>query len=238
MRTIRSGFSFALPALGLSALFAVTLAAQVGAPFSSQMNALGGRYGAVGMGRPLGGIGAGGGYRRGPGGGSRSGSSIGVYPYGFSYYVPGYFDALGFDSYATPSSVGVYDSSTAPAIAPPPMEPVVVPQTAPAPTVIINQYFSGAPSGAAAAAAPQGAAQPEETPRASGEPLGPVDNYYLIAYKDHSVYAALSYWLEGNTFHYVTTHNIHNQASLDLIDLNLTKTLNQARDVPFTLPGH
>ena len=62
-----------------------------------------------------------------------------------------------------------------------------------------------------------------------------MENYYLIAYKDHSVYAVLAYWLEDKTLHYVTTHNVHNQASLDLIDLDLTKSLNQARDVPFTL---
>ncbi len=70
-----------------------------------------------------------------------------------------------------------------------------------------------------------------------GDPIGTAQNYYLIAYKDHSVYAVLAYWVEGNTLNYVTTQNTHNQASLNLIDLDLTKTLNQARSVPFSLPG-
>ena len=67
--------------------------------------------------------------------------------------------------------------------------------------------------------------------------LAPAENYYLIAYKNHSVYAALAYWVEDDTLHYVTTQNTHNQASLALIDIELTKNLNQARNVPFSVPG-
>ena len=51
------------------------------------------------------------------------------------------------------------------------------------------------------------------------------------------IYSALAYWVEDKTLHYVTTQNTHNQASLDLIDLTLTKNLNQANDVPFSIPG-
>lgn len=59
-------------------------------------------------------------------------------------------------------------------------------------------------------------------------------NYYLIAYKDHHVYSALAYWIEGATFHFVTTQNVHNQLSMDGLDLNLTKRLNQDRNMAFT----
>ena len=59
----------------------------------------------------------------------------------------------------------------------------------------------------------------------------------MIAYKNHAVYTALAYWVEDKTLHYVTTQNTHNQASLDLIDLALTKSLNRRNDVPFAIPG-
>jgi hypothetical protein len=72
---------------------------------------------------------------------------------------------------------------------------------------------------------------------AAGDVLGTVQNYYLIAYKNHAIYAALAYWVEDKTLHYVTTQNTHNQASIDLIDIDLTKSLNQSREVPFTIAG-
>jgi hypothetical protein len=67
--------------------------------------------------------------------------------------------------------------------------------------------------------------------------IGTPRSYYLIAYRNHAVYSAIAYWVEDKTLHYVTTQNTHNQASLDLIDLELTKSLNQAHDVPFSIPG-
>lgn len=59
-------------------------------------------------------------------------------------------------------------------------------------------------------------------------------NYYLIAYKDHHIYSALAYWMEGNTVHYVTTQNTHNQVPLDAVDIELTKRLNQDRNITLT----
>lgn len=222
-----------LPVVAISLSITALASAQVGAPFSSQQNALGGRFGAGAMGRPLGGItGTSGRGQRGGGyaGGSRRGAGTGyVAPYGYSWYVPGLIDSW---DYSTPSSVAVYGADTSPFIQGPP--PVIAAPVQPAaPPVIINQYFNGPPPANTAAAAPSS----EEPGHTAGEPLAPVDNYYLIAYKDHSVYPAISYWVEDNTLHYVTTQNTHNQASLDLIDLNLTRTINQARNVPFSLPG-
>ena len=51
------------------------------------------------------------------------------------------------------------------------------------------------------------------------------------------MYAALTWWVEGSTLHYVTTQNTHNQASLDLIDVDRTTKLNQDHNVPFSIPG-
>jgi hypothetical protein len=98
--------------------------------------------------------------------------------------------------------------------------------------VIINQYF-GAPAPAEANAPPPNTT----TTQAPGDAIGSPQNYYLIAYKNHAIYAALAYWVEDNTLHYVTTQNTHNQASLDLIDITLSKSLNQGRDVPFSIAG-
>ena len=71
----------------------------------------------------------------------------------------------------------------------------------------------------------------------AGDPLAPPENYYLIAYRNRSIYAALAWWVEGDTLHYVTTQNTHNQASLDFIDMEKTRALNQDRNIPFSIPG-
>ncbi len=55
--------------------------------------------------------------------------------------------------------------------------------------------------------------------------------YYLIAYKDHHVYTAVTYWVEGQTLHYLTTDEEHNQAPVSSIDTELTKKLNDGRDL-------
>jgi nucleoid-associated protein YgaU len=101
-------------------------------------------------------------------------------------------------------------------------------QYAPQP-VIINQYF--APP---AAQEPVTFYQPAAERQTSiAEEPAPVQNkYYLVAFKDHSAYSALAYWIEGETLHYVTTRNTHNQASLDLVDLDFTKQLNGDRAQP------
>ena len=144
MKTIRPVFSFGLSLSFAIASFAVTATAQTGAPFSSQMNALGGKFASPGMGRPLGGINN---PRGGPGGGQRRGGQPAVaVPYGYSYYVPGYFDSLGFSSVGTPSSVAEYNAASWPAVLPS-SSPALAPQTATAPSVIINQYFTGSPVG-------------------------------------------------------------------------------------------
>jgi hypothetical protein len=156
--------------------------------------------------------------------GSRFGEHQGLNGFvgGYSYYIPGYFDYLDTDAYPG-SYYGAAAAPQAPLYAPAP--------AAPQQPVIINQYFG------AQGPDPQNnntSAPPDGQPTAS---TGAPENYYLIAYKNHAVYSALAYWVEDKTLHYVTTQNTHNQASLDLIDVNLTKTLNQSNDVPFSLPG-
>ncbi len=59
---------------------------------------------------------------------------------------------------------------------------------------------------------------------------------YLIAFKDHSIVAATTYRVEGNTLHYTTQQNENKDASLDTVDRPLTLQLNRERQVPFNLP--
>jgi hypothetical protein len=60
--------------------------------------------------------------------------------------------------------------------------------------------------------------------------------HYLLAFKDHSIYSAVAYWVEGDTLHYFTSGNTHNQVSVALIDRDLTKRLNEASGLEVKLP--
>jgi len=218
---MKSLFAFGLGAVFLAS--ASPLAAQIGS-----QHALGGTSATAGMSRPLGGISAGGTRRR---SGYVPPSYGALRPYAYSFYVPNYFDSwYGSDSYS-PASAYPYDTSSYGAATQAPPQ-VVAP---PAPPVIINQYFGGPVPSQAYQNAPPDVNPAGDAPPSAAAATG--DNYYLIAYKNHSVYTALAYWVEDKTLNYVTSGNTHNQASLDLIDLDLTKTLNQARGVPFSITG-
>ncbi len=58
---------------------------------------------------------------------------------------------------------------------------------------------------------------------------------YLIAFKDHSIVQALGYWMEGATLHYVSVEHSLNQASINLIDRDLSQRLNDERGLEFRL---
>ncbi len=171
--------------------------------------ALGGSYASVGISRPLGGITS---PRQKPL------PATGTRYFGPIYYVPGPSD---YDSYYS-QAYSSFNTPAAPApAAPPPASTLAQPQP-----IIINQYFG----------TPAPAAPVEEAATSPNQPAEPAEpQYYLIAYKDHSVYTALAYWVEGDILHYVTTRNTHNQASLSLIDLDQTIRLNADSPTPFTL---
>lgn len=131
--------------------------------------------------------------------------------YGSDY--EGYYDqSSGYGSQTQPNITIVNNP------APPPV----------APTVVINQYL--APPLDPGVSEATHVFQPSSTypsESAAADPTPPSPHYYLIAYKDHSVYSALAYWIEDQTLHYVTPQQTHNQASVDLIDMDFTKKLNQ-----------
>jgi len=105
------------------------------------------------------------------------------------------------------------------------------------PVVIINQnYRPDVPM----------APPPDSTVRRYETPTHPYDNQvaapdapptiYLVAMKDHTIFPALAYWVEGDTLNYITTEGSHNRATLDLVDREFSRQLNEERHVEFKLP--
>jgi hypothetical protein len=240
----------AAPGFVLLTALALLTAGPASAQFGGS-GALGGPFASRGLSRPLGGVGP-----RNPNlpqprlpGGVRAGAgAIGVYafPYAYSTYVPNYFSNSDYDYWGVGQPPALYGNGL-PAPVPAGQQPVIINQyfgTPPPDYSAQQQNSQGSLNTFQAPSAPvpgqgQSSAQSQtnNSANAPGDPLGPVENYYLIAYKDHSVYTVLAYWVEGDTLHYVTTQNTHNQASMALIDLDLSRTLNQARGVPFTIAG-
>jgi hypothetical protein len=72
-------------------------------------------------------------------------------------------------------------------------------------------------------------AQPAEEP-------APEPEHYLLAFKDHTVYTAVAYWFDGDTLHYFTPGSVHNQASVSLLDRELTMRLNKELGIEFHMP--
>ncbi len=161
---------------------------------------------------------------RGPYGVNSHRRAVGVLPYAYPVYVGGYG---GYEA-------GYVNGGYAPQpYAAQPNVTFVAPPQQQAPQVIINQNFG--PGNLPNAQEGDGfhMYQAPGRPTSDSQPADP--RYYLIAYKDHSIYSALAYWVEASTLHYVTMQNTHNQASLDLVDVDFTKRLNQDRNMPFTL---
>jgi hypothetical protein len=220
-------------ALGSLAIFGLIFSAPAAAQFGARSGALGGSFTSRGLTRPLGGITPGftgltpnrnlsnrnNAFRR----------PLVGFPFAYSVWVPDAFDYMSYQNeYAAPyyGAQGYGAPQAAPAYYAQP--PVAAPQQ----PVIINQYF-----GAKDSKDSGGPASNTSNTQAPGGPIGTPQTYYLIAYKNHQIYPALAYWVEDKTLHYVTTENTHNQASLDLIDITLSKSLNQGREVPFSIPG-
>lgn len=110
------------------------------------------------------------------------------------------------------------------------------------PPVVINQTFVGGAQPAADIQQPETAGiQLYEAPARTTEEMAAAApqpaSYYLIALKDHSIYSAVAYWIDGDNLHYFTQGNVHNQVSMNLVDRQLTERLNQERHVDIRLPN-
>jgi hypothetical protein len=144
-----------------------------------------------------------------------------AYPvYGGGYYGNGYY-GNGYGDPAAPQQPGVT------VIYPPQQTPVIINQVAPPPVQgQINEYGPGGQ--------PYGPRYPQPGAEAAQGTDAP---YYLLAFKDHSIYSAVGYWVDGDTLHYLTTGNVHNQASVSLLDRDLTEQLNKGRGLDVKLPA-
>jgi len=147
---------------------------------------------------------------------SRSASYFGV-PYAIPVY--GGYGGYGYGNY--------YDNpypADAAQGAPGPQQPnviVIYPQ-APQPVVVDRS---------AAFAAQPPVEQSYQEPAAAVEA-----SHFLIAFKDHTIYSAIAYWVDGDTLHYFTSGSTHNQVSLSLIDRDLTERLNRESGSGMRLP--
>lgn len=145
---------------------------------------------------------------------SRSSSYFGV-----PYAVPVYGGGYGYGSY--------YDNPYSPdGAAPAAQQPNIIVIYPPAPQPVVVDRS------AALAAQPQtNFVQPYEEPASAVEA-----SHFLIAFKDHTIYSAVAYWVDGDTLHYFTSGNTHNQVSLSLVDRDLTERLNRESGSDVRLP--
>ncbi len=140
--------------------------------------------------------------------------------------------------YAYPVYVGsygsMYDASAYDGGAPAQQQSGVTVVMPPAqPPVVINQYYD-APPRPGMITIPQDAGAPDAPPQADSSSAEPA--HYLLAFKDHTIYSAVAYWVDGDTLHYFTTGNTHNQVSLSLVDRAMTERLNKDSGVEVKLP--
>ena len=144
-----------------------------------------------------------------------------AFSFGYPVYVGGYGEPA-------------YDQPPGQAPVQPPQNITVIypPQAAP---VITSPY--GQPM--APAMQPPDREQPISPyqPQAQNNDEQPERDHYLIAFKDHTIYSVVAYWVSGDTLHYFTPGNVHNQVSLSLVDRDLTIRLNRESGVDVQLPA-
>ena len=142
-----------------------------------------------------------------------------LYPYPVYVGGGGYFDS---SYYGQPAPAATGQDQPNVIVVYPPQQP----------PVIINQFGSGDAPYATRV-------QPQNiypAPAQAEEPSAGEATHYLIAFKDHSIYSAVAYWVDGDTLHYFTTGSTHNQASVSLIDRELTERLNKESGAEVKLP--
>jgi hypothetical protein len=140
---------------------------------------------------------------------------------GFLYPYPVYVGSYG----------SMYDGSAyaQPAQEAPQQPNITIVMPPQAPPVIINQY-DPTPH-------PQMSVYQPETAPATPTADQPAEaTHYLLAFKDHTIYSAIAYWVDGDTLHYFTAGNTHNQVSVSLVDRAVTERLNRDAGVEIKLP--
>ena len=145
------------------------------------------------------------------------GAGYGSYPWFYGYGYPYYYSGYPY-SYDYPYSVGPIAA-----------EPYAYPYYEPAPPPM-QQYYGPAPE-QPRVYRPQA---PQSVPQ--GSPSEYREQIYLIAFQDHRIQAAIAYWVDGATLHYVTREHEQKQVPLGQIDRTFSEQLNHDRRVDFRLP--
>jgi hypothetical protein len=169
-------------------------------------------------------VGNGGGFK-----GVRSASRSGavVVPYAVPVYVGGYAGYSGYYDGSVPPDAGAGGPGSAA-----PNAIVVYPSGMPAGAPPYGGYGEAyAPPTGPAVTGPAGAGNQDQG-AATSQPS------FLIAFKDHTIYSAVAYWVEGDTLHYFTSGATHNQVSLSLVDRDLTLRLNAEAGNNMQLPAN
>ena len=200
----------------------------------------GGSRGGGGMSRSGGGGsvfrggGGGGSVFRGGGGIGRSGGFRGYYGGYGSYYSPYFYSGygLGYGYWPSYADYGYgynsYPAYTYPAYQPSPDVTMMYAPPAPAPATVYVER-AGPPT-----------CQRDEYGQEIQRPRSAPDSdssIYLIAFRDRSIFAAVAYWAEGGTLHYVTQEHEQKQVPLSTVDRDLSDKLNRERGVAFSLPA-
>jgi hypothetical protein len=149
---------------------------------------------------------------------------------GWPYYGYGYGLGLGYgyaDYYGSPYAYYPDNYNSYPAYQQSPNVTVVYPQTQPASpayaeraTPVMREYDQYGQQ-----------LRPAGSGNESSSPI------YLIALKNHNIFAASSYSVSGGTVHYVTLEHAEKQVPIDDIDRDMTLRLNGERHVAFQLPS-
>ena len=159
----------------------------------------------------------------GSGRGNSGGGAVYSYPYPV-YYGGGFDPSLYGNGYVDPSAAPPQQQGGTVVY-----QPTGSPMAAP---IIINIGTPPPPNGQPGP--PGASAQPQEQQEENADSTEPT--HYLIAFKDHTIYSAIAYWVEGSTLHYFTSGNVHNQVSLSLVDRPLTERLNKESGLEMNLP--
>lgn len=130
--------------------------------------------------------------------------------YGYGGYYGGYYEPF-YDSgyYPAPEP----PESTAPVMYHPAMEPAAVQPV----HSVIHEYGS-----------------PEDYGAPSQQEASPV--LYLIAFRDNTIRAAMTYWIDDGTLHYLDRDHKEQHAPVSSVDRDLSARLNRERRVPFNMP--
>lgn len=169
-----------------------------------------------------------GGYGYGFGGGFGYGGYYPYYGYGLGLglgFWPGYYGAYDtpYDYYPSNGSYGSYyadpygySSSPNTTVIYPPSQPTTLYVDPPVHSSIhvYDEYGQEVQKGGSSSSSP----------------------LYLIAFQDHSIQAAVSYRVDGNTLIYVNMQREEKRAPLSSVDRDFTMQLNRERHVQFNLP--